>query len=794
MFLFSLPGRIVFLCLCVQLSAYANQMDYPPELKQKLLKAYQSQPANYRPRSQHQCANKQPCYTNRLILESSPYLLQHAHNPVNWFSWGKEALEKARRENKPIFLSVGYAACHWCHVMEEESFDNEIIAKLLNEHFIAIKVDRERRPDIDELYGNAMNYFVGRQGWPMSLFLTPDGKPFDGGGYYPFNKFRALLIKNAHAWKDNQPELELRADKVMQAIYSHNDLQSAVDKIDDSLRRRAIKSLLSIVDNYQGGFGEGSKFPREPWLYLLLNDSYGKPQNNDSLTALNNTLQHMARGGIYDQLGGGFHRYTVDPNWKVPHFEKMLYNQALLIPLYIQADVINPDRLYRHIIRQTADFMLNEMQAVQGGFYASLDADNGEGEGRYYLWSLKQWRNALTKDEDALFTEMFDVDEYGEMEDESNVLYLFYSIDEYAKEKKLSEKELITKLELLRSKLLKIREQRPAPAKDKKIIMGWNGLAISALARASMHLQRAEYLQAAVKAADFIWENMQSEKGFYRIYFNGKASSAAQLEDYAFYLQSLISLYDIEQNKRWLKMAEQLFSKMLPVFWDEQQGGFYNVAVNDEAPLPVRPKTAFDKMLPSGNGIVAQSLVKLYRRTGNEDYLNKAERILAVFAEQVAEVPSAYASLLIASRQLREGSYELPAYGAHGHLRIDAYIRQLTSQKHELMVNIKFDDLWHINSHTPDDKQLIPTSIQLKKTPFWQLAKVNYPPDEKIRLGFSRQPLALYQHEINISADLIKFSGQLSAVVDLRYQACNDEICLPPEKNVLYPRLVVKNQ
>ncbi|MFK5950987.1 MAG: DUF255 domain-containing protein, partial [Methylococcales bacterium] len=675
-----------------------------------------------------------------------------------------------------------------------ESFDNIEIAKLLNENFIAIKVDRERRADIDEFYGNAMLYFIGQQGWPMSLFLTPDGKPFDGGGYYTFKQFKSILIENSNYWNSQKNEVLEDADKVMSLILKQPGSISQSKVLDSSLRRKAIKDLLGIVDNYNGGFGEGSKFPKETWLGLLLNDSYGKSKNNDSLVALFNTLTHIAQGGINDQLSGGFHRYATDTYWKVPHFEKMLYNQALLIPLYLRANNIKPTAYFMSIANQTSNFILNEMRDTQGGFYSALDADTNGEEGRFYLWKLNEWNRVLNKPDSLLFSELFDIDEYGEAVDGANVLYLTSSYIEFSQEKNISINNFLKRLESVKNKLLNERSKRIKPGIDKKIVMGWNGLTITALSEASLHLRKPEYLQAAKDASNFIWDNMRNNNSFYRIHYKGNNSQSAQLDDYAFYLQSLITLYDIDKSRLWLKRAIMVSELMLVNFWDKQKGGFYNVSEQGDAPLPFRPKSAFDKTLPSGNSVAAHMFIKLSRRTGDDKYYQHAKSIISEFTESIKEIPSAYSGLLIANHELMDGELDLPIYGARGHLRIDASIKPDTNNQYELTVKLNFDDGWHINSHKPFEKHLIPTSINLLDISQWQLKNIDYPQHDVIKLEFNQQALALYQGSINIKVALKRGTTNLNPGFNLQLQACNDKLCLPPENIVLYPGLVTENQ
>ncbi len=774
--------------LLPMVAALARGFAYPPALKAQLLKAYLAQPPGYQPRTRHFCDDGQPCYINRLMREHSPYLLQHAHNPVDWYPWGEEAFAKARRENKPIFLSIGYAACHWCHVMEEESFDDIGIAEILNAGFISIKVDRERRPDVDEFFASVVMNMQGQQGWPMSVFLTPQGKPFYGGGYYPRAAFRELLLQQQKDWKEKQPQLRQQAQQLVKELQESGENGSSAVALDDSLRQQALKQIYSIFDSYQGGFGEATKFPREPWLFLFLDASYGAAQKSDALTVLRTSLTHMALGGIYDQLGGGFHRYATDPYWTVPHFEKMLYNQAQLVRLYLQADTLQPDLLYRRVAQQTLDFLLAEMHSADGAFYAALDADSEGEEGRYYLWQVEDFKKILGQEDGRFAAEIFDVDEYGEVEG-ANVLYLRQSPEDWVAEHKITQDQLFQRLDKIRHKLKQARDKRVRPARDEKIIMSWNALAITALAEAAHHLEQPRYLKAAVRAADFIWTTMQNKKGFLRIYFRGKATGMAQLKDYAFYLQALITLYDIQQDEKWLQRAKKVLSIMQRDFADSKKGGFFQAANNMDVPVLVRAKSAFDKTLPAGNAIAAQMLVRLTRRTGDPVYEKKARAVLAAFAADMREVPSAHAGLLIAAHELTHGEQALPLYAARGHARIDAFIRKLSGNRYRLQVNLQLDQGWHVNAHVPLEDYLIPTRIGMADSVQWKIKKVDYPPPQQLLLGFSEQPLALYQGQSTIEASLIKGNTKINPVIQLHLQACNNSLCLPPETLKLYPRL-----
>lgn len=768
----------------------AEILNHSDTLTKQLQQAYRSQRVLSRPRTQYLCEKGNPCYTNRLILEQSPYLLQHAHNPIDWYAWGEEAFEKAKRENKPVFLSIGYSACHWCHVMEKESFDNLEIARILNKHFVAIKVDREQRPDIDELFGGAVMIFQGQQGWPMSLFLTPDAHPFFGGGYYSANEFKTLINKMSDEWKNEQKTVINKAQKIIDQLKNASTGQKKTVEMDDHLRRRAIKDVLSIVDNYLGGFGGGEKFPREPWLYLLLDDSIGKHNKNDSLDALQLSLTKMAHGGINDQLAGGFHRYTTDPYWKTPHFEKMLYNQALLIPLYLGAHRIEEDPYYLRVAKQTADFMLNNMRDEKGAFYSSIDADSDGVEGRYYVWNIAEWNKNINRRDGDLVTELYDIDEHGETEHSNNVLYLSENIYDYAKSRSISVKTLFSQLDDVHEKLLLVRHKRIKPGLDKKIIMAWNGLTIVSLADAYLYLQDDKYLKAAIEAAEFVWTDMRKGNDFYRTHYNGYLSKPAQLSDYVYYLQALIKLYDIDQKKDWLNRAILLQEVIDAKFWDQTQGGFYNSVKDSAAPLPFREKTAFDKTLISANAVAAKMLIRLYHRTGDDTYKDKAKKTLSFFKQDVVEVPSAYSGLLVASRELRSGEINLPVYAARGHIRIDAEIKKISKQLYGLSLDLVIENNWHINSHTPLEKNLIATGITLDDKSTWSLSNVSYPAQQILKLGYSENSLALYEGRVRITSKLSSEKKGLSPVIILRLQACNDKICLPPEKLSIHPRVI----
>jgi uncharacterized protein len=740
--------------------------------------------------SHEKCRQAKPCHTNRLINQQSPYLLQHAHNPIDWYTWTDEALKKARKENKPIFLSIGYAACYWCHVMEKESFSNKDVAAILNERFISIKVDRETRPDIDEFYGNAVMLMTGQLGWPMTVFLTPDAKPFYGGAYYTKKDLIVLLENVSENWQRQPEVITKKADAIIISIKGISSANNTAQNIGANERSHAVKSLLSIVDDFNGGFGEVNKFPREPWLALLLDSSLKGDYKDEAWNALQLTLRKMAYGGIFDQLGGGFHRYTTDPYWNEPHFEKMLYNQAQLIRVYSKAHSIQAEPLYKRISEKTISFLLSNLQHTAGGFYSSIDAKSDNVEGKYYSWDYAELKSALTEDELEIVVEIYGIGKYGESTNYDSVLYISTPIEDYATQHKISTRQLDDALKSVHKKLLSIRSMRIKPSIDKKIIMGWNGLAITALAEASLYLNNPDYLSSAIKAANFIWDNLRVDDSFYRISYNGHSHEMAQLNDYAFYIEGLISLYDTDRNKLWLDRAVVVTDMMLRLFWDNNNEGFYNVVANQKDPLPVRTKTAFDKAVPSGNAVAAHMLIRLASRTGVSDYREKATQTLAAFSSDIVEVPSAYSRLLIVSDELLSGERDVPIYTTHGHIRIDAMLKTNGSGKTDLLIDMEINDEWHINSSEPLDSKIIPLDVSLLASSSAKISDIKYPRHEIINLAFTQHPIAVYQGEQFISAKLDNFQSAINAAVILKFQACNDKVCLPPEERLIHPRII----
>lgn len=798
---------LIYLAVLTSSGFAAEALD--SELQKRLYQAYKAKGKDYTPRTEHLKPDGSAKYINRLILEESPYLIQHAHNPVNWYAWGSEAFAKAKRENKPVFLSIGYSTCHWCHVMERESFDNETIANYLNEHFIAIKVDRERRPDIDKIYMTATMLINRSGGWPMSSLLTPEGKPFFAATYFPPQSFMQLLKRSTALWNEDQQTLREMADKVTQAVQASQQHSQAAEKIGSERAQMAVISIMHGFDDMQGGFSQAPKFPNEAYLFLLLDAvirDAGINNNQQVFNALQLSLDMMARGGIYDQIGGGFHRYSTDNQWLVPHFEKMLYNQAHLVRAYLQFYRLTADPVYRRIVEKTLDYVLAEMLSNENAFLSAGDADSEGEEGRFFIWTPKQIHQALGPALAKQAIELYGVTEAGNFE-HYNILHLPVSLTDYAGEHKLSQNELFSRVDQINQQLYQFRSQRIAPAIDNKVVTAWNGMMITAFAQAGKQLERKDYLQAAMAAAEFLWQTHhfnnnrfgnKKHAGLWRVSLEGKTSVAATQEDYAYLIQAYITLSDVLANPLWLQRAEQLSREMTESFWDTKNGGFYMSRTEQEVALFDRPRDLTDGAIPSGNSVALEGLVKLYHRTGDEAYHEQAVALLASVAALVKQSPGSFAYLLAAANQLHEGELGDIQYGAKGHVRIEKQVLSQTADKIELAIRLSMEKGWHINSHFPDSKDLIATSVAVDKQAAWKIVRSEYPEGEQVKLKFNDQPLSVYQNQVTIKV-LLKpepatTSGKSRGANDkpdiipvrVDYQSCSDKVCLAPTQNVLY--------
>lgn len=600
---------------------------------------------------------------NRLATETSPYLLQHKENPVDWYPWGPEALKRAKEEQKAIFLSIGYSACHWCHVMEHESFESEEIAAQLNESFVCIKVDREERPDLDQIYMNATQMMTGRGGWPMSVFLTPDLKPFYTGTYWPPKAARGMpgfdqvLTAVNRAWQENREDVLKTADQITESLdeLSQSD---AADELNDDVLSFAAQHFQRTFDATHGGFGGAPKFPSPMALRFLLRDWYRR-ERDTSLNMVKITLDRMAAGGIYDHLGGGFARYSVDERWLVPHFEKMLYDNAQLATTYLEAFQATGDQEYARAVRETLDYTLRDMTDPGGAFYSTEDADSEGVEGKFYVWTPSQLQEVLGAEAAATFARVYDVTDGGNFEDGQSILNLPKTIAQQAELLGRDLEELKAELADSRAKLFEVREQRVHPHKDDKVIVAWNGLMIDAMASAGAVLGEERYLDAARNAADFLLGDLRREDGrLLHTWRHGKAKIDAYLDDYGCLANGLISLYEASGEGRYLDEAAALIDVLFDKFQDKQGHAFFYTA-EDQEELIVRSKDFADSAVPSGNGIVASALAWMALFTGEDRYHSAAEGIMLATMKLISRATSAAAQTLLAMDMQLGPSYEL---------------------------------------------------------------------------------------------------------------------------------------
>jgi uncharacterized protein len=601
-------------------------------------------------------------YTNRLIHAKSPYLLLHAHNPVDWYTWSDEAFEKARKENKPIFLSIGYFTCHWCHVMEKESYSDPNVAAILNRYFVSIKVDREERPDIDRLYIAYVEATTGSAGWPLNVLLTPDRKPFFGGTYFPPDQLKSLLQKVADAWSKQHDSITQTAGRAAQQLIEIVSKQPAASgDLQPAILDQAYKQIASTHDATNGGFGGAPKFPRPVILCFLLRH-YARTGQREALDMTLNTLRAMERGGIHDQLGGGFHRYSTGATWLVPHFEKMLYDQAQLAIVYAESYQITHDRFYADTTRNILDFVLREMQQPRGGFASAEDADSPitsgkqeTSEGVFYIWSVTEIESVLSKQDAAIFEYAYGVDPGGNVPGQQdvrgelkgkNVLYEAHSTEETAKKFGLNVEQTAEKLTAGRKVLFEARSRRPRPPLDDKIVTAWNGMMISALSRASQALDEPRYLERAQATAKFLAIHLYDAKTgkLWRSYRAGGPSVDGFLDDYTDLISGLLDLYQAGFDVHWLQWAVSLEEKQDRLFGDEKSGGYFDTGSSDPSLLS-RTREAYDGAEPSPNSTAAMNLLRLAQFTDRADWRDKAQRALSTFAARLQSDPETVPAL-----------------------------------------------------------------------------------------------------------------------------------------------------
>ena len=759
---------------------------------------------------------------NRLAKETSPYLLLHAHNPVDWYPWGPEAFAKAKDEKKPIFLSIGYSSCYWCHVMERESFVDPEIAKVLNANYVCIKVDREERPDVDQIYMTALQA-IRQGGWPMSMFLTADGRPFFGGTYFPprdrqgVSGFLTIATAIAKAWETEKPSIEKSANALTQIVKTRLKAASGQRKL--ALTRtwpaQGRAMLAQQFDQENGGFGFDPKNPRRPKfpqpvdLFFLLDQHLrGAPSKNptDPMNMVLLTLDRMARGGIRDHLAGGYHRYSTDRFWLVPHFEKMLYDNAQLASIHLMTFELTKDPRWRDEAQATFAFIERTMTANEGGFYSSLDAETNGEEGAYYVWTPGEVKASLGDNPGAeLFADVYGLKGDPNFERNRYILNEKRTRADQATAHLLTPQEMEGRLAPLRSKLLAVRDQRPGPLCDDKIITGWNGLMIAAYADGYRLLKVEKYRQAAEKAAGFVLDKLRTTDGrLLRTARLGKAKLPAYLEDYAFLIHGLLRLHAATQDERWLRVARELTDRMIRDFEDHEEGGFYFTA-DDHESLIARPKDPFDNALPSGNSMAIIDLLALHRATGESSYLDHAGKAIDSVSPMLFQNPAALPMALVGLQLYLDAAPDRiipkplePGTLAEAPTQVVAASARLADEKatslapgseFDVVVTVTILNGWHIYGNPTGVPELKPTTLSLLPHPDKSvtLVKVSYPiGDAKILGSLGTEHVALYEHKVEFRARLKLSEDAKPSPVPVKfllsYQSCNDRLCLAPAK------------
>ena len=731
---------------------------------------------------------------NRLKDATSPYLLQHAHNPVDWYPWGEEAFEKARQEDKPIFLSVGYSACHWCHVMERECFENEALAKLLNAHFVAVKVDREERPDIDDLYMRYVHLTGQGGGWPMSVFMTPEGEPFFGGTYFPPVRFGQLLTGIHKAWSEQKDKVKQTASDSAEALRQHANAEYRKPEypLNSETTRRAVGMLEQHFDWTFGGMQAPKKFPPHATLEWLL-DRVGRTEGDSvERRMLKLTLNRMQLAGIHDHIGGGFHRYAVDSEWFVPHFEKMLYDNAQLGRVYARAANILGDASYEDTARRLFEWVMREMTSPDGAFYSSLDADSEGVEGKFYIWCANEIRQVLG-DEASAFSKVYNVSDNGNFHEEAtgqptglNIPFLSKPLE--GKDRKAAED--------WRKKLLEARAKRVRPHLDDKVLTGWNALMIGSLAEAGRQLKEPRYIAASERAAEWLIEHLRGKDGRWKAtYRAGRVSGQATLDDHAYLSAAFLDLHAATKKEQWLKLAIETTALIEEHFRDEKRDGFYLVA-DDHEKLLVRLKSPTDNATPSGNGITLQVLVRLAKATGNETYRKRIQELLPVFHPLMDLAPLQVESLLKAFDQaVYDGLVKVAADAVpapRSKIQRGPVIAELIPGQDQLIagerapiaVRLMIDQGYHVQAAAGAAGVTHPTGVQVASKELGQLQGVKFPVAGELNLP-EVGLLHVYEGDVVVPGWLAVPEdaprGEQVLRVVVRYQACRNGTCEAPQ-------------
>ncbi len=742
--------------------------------------------------------------TNRLAGESSPYLLLHQHNPVDWYPWGEEAIEKARREDKPIFLSVGYSTCYWCHVMERESFSNLQIAELMNREFVSIKLDREERPDLDEIYMAATQILTSQGGWPNSVFLNTALMPFFAGTYFPPEDrwgrpgFGSVLTGLAEAWKTRRSDVDAQAEEMAGAMrrFLEDRARPSDAPPGAEVALRSLESLSRRFDRTWGGFGDAPKFPTPSNLYLCL-EMAGEPEAAEMLAV---TLDQMARGGIYDQLGGGFHRYATDGEWKIPHFEKMLYDNGFLLEIYARHHALTGDPQSARIVRETAEWIAREMTSPEGAFYSAIDAETHGHEGAFYVWTREELYDVLGREDFAFLAPILGFDKQPFFETTQYVLHLPLRLEEAAGKRRMGEDELISEVKLLEAKLFEARSRRERPLTDDKILTDWNGMTITGLAVAGALLGEREYVERAARAASFILETLRPAGGpLLHAWRKGQGKIAAYLGDYAFFVRGLLALHRATEDDRWLRAAAELTEEQIGRLRD-LHGGFF---VAGESPdVLFRSKDVFDGATPSGNAVAVLNLLELAERTGDAIWRAEARFALQAFGTVIQTHNEAMRMMTIAVRRyhwlvesldttLGEGGLEAPeelaplersgdSPGAHAledmaasllslHLHMDPE----SDGWRPFRLTVAVEAGWHLQANPASEKFLIPTTLRAEGA---ELRNVRYPEGHRLESRISDH-LSVYDGTVEITGEVSH--AALAGRLVLAFQACDDSRCLP---------------
>ena len=740
----------------------------------ELNQAYSDKSKDYQPRTRHLDKNGRAKFVNHLILADSPYLLQHAHNPINWYSWSDEAFDKARTENKLIFLSIGYATCHWCHVMEEESFDDLEVAKLMNQYFIAIKVDREIQPDVDATFMNISQLTTGGGGWPLNVFLTPDGRSFLTDTYITKERLISVIPQLQHLWQNETEKITALADQTVQMVDTIKSTQNTLKAIalDQTIFNKTTQSILDTFDEIQGGFGDAPKFPHES-LQLFLLDEQKRNPSEDKLTAIITTLDAMATGGFYDVIGGGFHRYSVDNAWMVPHFEKMLYNQAQLSLLYTRAYQLTKKPLYKRIAEQTLDYVLKEMQDKKGGFFSATDADSEGEEGTFFIFSSNDLQSILNTEQYQQTLKWFDLSKHTEFENK-NVIR-FHDVNQL-------QPTDYSVVDAFIDKIYRARAQRIPPLTDNKVLLSWNALLIQSFIEAGQVFDNPHYLNTGINTAQYLFDQFYQHNQLYRVSINQRVSTPALFEDYAYFTQALLAVFDQTHEQVWLDRVEQLVQQMNTDFWDQKNFGFHMSAGKKHLNLSL--KQIYDDALPSANGIAYQVLVKLSARTTNPDYATQAQQLLGTVSSLIKKDPYSYTSFIQGLNNVMNGEVSTVQYAYQGRIRV--HIQTLGND--ELLVNLSLNPLWHINSNQPLQSSLIATQVNNMDVEHWAITKASYPKGELAKLGFSKDKISIYKGQVSIKLSLSQRSKDyVKPSLSLTLQACSDKVCLPPTTLTLKP-------